>query len=102
MFVTNAKSFSYEGSVQSRLDVRRFRCRPVHIGCLSRAYELLAREMERHNACCLVPRLECCCVGLINGVQIKTVGVWMELDGQKEKNEREEMMLRKGLICSWL
>ena len=39
-----------------------------------------------------------CCVGLKNGVQIKTVAVWMELDGQKEKLERKELVERKGLI----
>ena len=41
--------------------------------------------------------LECCCVGLINGIQIKTIAVLMELDGLKEKNEREEMMERINL-----
>ena len=49
----------------------------------------VCREVQRSNAGCLVPCVECCCVGLINGVQIKTGAVWMELDGQKKKKERE-------------
>ena len=47
MFFTNAKSFNYEGSERRWLVVRS--CHTVHIGCLSRVYELLLVGSGTHK-----------------------------------------------------